>query len=117
MDYNTRGILAYKRVADALLKIKALGVSHPISGDLFGVAAQAMQDVIQVNKVLFEQLDSDSFFYQVRPYYKPYRVGSQVYRGANAGDFAGINVIDMLLGLCVANEQVIRKCWLINSFI
>jgi hypothetical protein len=40
----------------------------------------------------------------VRPYYKPYRVGSQVYRGANAGDFAGINVIDMSLGLCFAND-------------
>jgi hypothetical protein len=31
-------------------------------------------------------------------------VGLQVYRGANAGDFAGINVIDLLLGLCFAND-------------
>jgi hypothetical protein len=46
----------------------------------------------------------DRFFYSVRPYYKPYRVGRQEYRGANAGDFSGINEIDLLLGLCRAND-------------
>lgn len=45
-----------------------------------------------------------AFFYSVRPYYKPYRVGRLEYRGANAGDFAGINEIDLLLGLCQAND-------------
>ena len=40
----------------------------------------------------------------MRPYYKPYRVGRHEYRGANAGDFSGINEIDMLLGLCQAND-------------
>jgi hypothetical protein len=40
----------------------------------------------------------------VRPYYKPYRVGRQEYRGANAGDFSGINEIDLLLGLCRGND-------------
>ncbi|ALO41602.1 PrnB family protein [Pseudoalteromonas phenolica] len=104
VDYNTKGILAYKRAADALLKILPLGVSHPITGDLLKVAKYALQDVIDSNQELFDKLDTDRFFYCVRPYYKPHRVGSQVYRGANAGDFAGINVIDMLLGLCVANE-------------
>ncbi|MGS0693213.1 PrnB family protein [Shewanella sp. 0m-4] len=104
VDYNTKGILAYKRAADALLKIQPLGIDHPIASDLLNVAKQALQDVIESNRVLFLQLDADDFFYCVRPYYKPYRVGSQVYRGANAGDFAGINVIDMLLGLCAANE-------------
>ncbi|MEQ3513312.1 monodechloroaminopyrrolnitrin synthase PrnB family protein [Pseudoalteromonas sp. BZB3] len=104
VDYNTKGILAYKRAADALLKILPLGVSHPITGDLLKVAKFALQDVIDSNQELFDKLDTDRFFYCVRPYYKPHRVGSQVYRGANAGDFAGINVIDMLLGLCVANE-------------
>ena len=104
VDYNTKGILAYKRAADALLKILPLGVSHPITGDLLKVAKYALQDVIESNQQLFEKLDTERFFYCVRPYYKPHRVGSQVYRGANAGDFAGINVIDMLLGLCVANE-------------
>lgn len=104
VDYNTKGILAYKRAADALLKALPLGVSHPITLDLFKVAEQALKDVIVSNKELFNKLDTERFFYCVRPYYKPYRVGSQIYRGANAGDFAGINVIDMLLGLCVANE-------------
>ena len=28
------------------------------------------------------------FFFCARPYYKPHRVGKEVYRGANAGDFA-----------------------------
>ena len=40
----------------------------------------------------------------MRPYYKPYHVGRQVYRGANAGDFSGINEIDLLLGLCRASD-------------
>jgi hypothetical protein len=31
-------------------------------------------------------------------------VGRQEYRGANAGDFSGINEIDLLLGLCRAND-------------
>ncbi|MCE9687971.1 DUF1864 family protein [Shewanella sp. AS16] len=104
VDYNTKGILAYKRAADALLKIEPLGISHPISHDLLRVAKQALQEVIDSNTYLFNALDADDFFYCVRPYYKPYRVGSVVYRGANAGDFAGINVIDLLLGLCAANE-------------
>ncbi|MCL1089822.1 DUF1864 family protein [Shewanella profunda] len=104
VDYNTKGILAYKRAADALLKIQPLGISHPISHDLLRVAQQALQDVIESNTQLFNRLDTDRFFYCVRPYYKPYRVGSVIYRGANAGDFAGINVIDLTLGLCFANE-------------
>jgi len=54
--------------------------------------------------VLFAELDVDRFFYSVRPYYKPYRVGRQEYRGANAGDFSGINEIDLLLGVCRGND-------------
>jgi hypothetical protein len=104
VDYNTKGILAYKRASDALLKIQPLGISHPITYDLLKVTKQALQDVIDSNTILYKQLDPDRFFYCVRPYYKPYRVGAQIYRGANAGDFAGINVIDLLLGLCLANE-------------
>ena len=104
IDYNTKGILAYKRAADALLKIQPLGISHPLCGDLLKVAKQALVDVIESNTALYNQLDTERFFFCVRPYYKPYRVGKEVYRGANAGDFAGINVIDMLLGLCFANE-------------
>ncbi|MCF1427905.1 MAG: DUF1864 family protein [Shewanella sp.] len=116
VDYNTKGILAYKRAADALLKLQALGISHPIAADLLNVCADALEDVKASNQELFERLDSDEFFYQVRPYYKPYRVGSQVYRGANAGDFAGINVIDMLLGLCVANDPAYSQI-LVDKFL
>ncbi|WP_028773619.1 PrnB family protein [Shewanella waksmanii] len=116
VDYNTKGILAYKRAADALLKIQSLGVSHPITADLLSVAETALEDVLSSNQTLFEQLDTDMFFYCVRPYYKPYRVGSQVYRGANAGDFAGINVIDLQLGLCFANEPAYSQM-LVDKFL
>jgi Domain of unknown function (DUF1864) len=60
--------------------------------------------VLRFNKRLIDGLDVDRFFYSVRPYYKPYRVGRQEYRGANAGDFSGINELDLLLGLCRAND-------------
>jgi hypothetical protein len=105
VNYNTRGILAYKRAADALLKIQPLGISHPICHDLLVSCQKALQEVINSNAILFERLDATRFFFCVRPYYKPYRVGSQVFRGANAGDFAGINVIDLQLGLCLANDS------------
>ena len=100
LEYNTRGIFAYKRAADALVRTLPLGVSHPVTYDLLSAARDALMDVIAVNDKLFEKLDRDRFFYCVRPYYKPYRVGLHEYRGANAGDFAGINEIDLLLGLC-----------------
>jgi hypothetical protein len=104
IDYNTKAILAYKRAADAIIKIQPLGISHAITADLLRVAKQGLKDVIESNKLLFQKLDTDRFFNCVRPYYKPYRVGKEVYRGANAGDFAGINVIDLQLGLCFAND-------------
>jgi hypothetical protein len=63
-----------------------------------------LRAVISINARLFGRLDVDRFFYCVRPYYKPYRVGRLEYRGANAGDFSGINEIDLLLGLCQAND-------------
>lgn len=103
LDYNTLAIFGYKRAADALVRILPLGVSHPVTYELLCNAADALRDVMKWNRELFEKLDADRFFYSVRPYYKPFRVGPNVYRGANAGDFAGINEIDMLLGLCRAN--------------
>jgi len=81
-----------------------LGVSHPVTYDLLVAAQDALEDVITHNDSLYEKLDDERFFYCVRPYYKPHRVGLHEYRGANAGDFAGINVIDMLLGLCQADN-------------
>lgn len=104
LDYNTRGILAYMRAADALSRIPPLGLSHAVAETLFDDALDALRAVGRVNDALFEQLDVDRFFYSVRPYYKPYRVGRLEYRGANAGDFSGINEIDLLLGLCRGND-------------
>jgi hypothetical protein len=104
LDYNTIGILAYKRAADALLRIVPMGVSHPVASGLLRVAKDALAEVIESNTVLFERLDDARFFFNVRPYYKSYQVGFTTWRGANAGDFAGINVIDLLLGLCQSNQ-------------
>ena len=104
IDENTRGILALQRAADALTGVVHLGVSSPVADVLFEAAKQALRDVIRFNARLMEQLDVERFFYSVRPYYKPYRVGRQEYRGANAGDFSGINELDLLLGLCRAND-------------
>jgi len=104
IDENTRGILSLQRVAEALTKIVQLGVSSPVADILFETAKDALRDVLKFNARLFEQLDVQRFFYSVRPYYKPYRVGRQEYRGANAGDFSGINEIDLLLGVCQAND-------------
>ena len=104
IDENTRGILSLQRAADALASIVHLGVSSPVVDVMFDAAKQALRDVIRFNDRLMKQLNVDRFFYSVRPYYKPYRVGRQEYRGANAGDFSGINEIDLLLGLCRAND-------------
>jgi hypothetical protein len=104
IDENTRGILSLQRVAEALTRIVHLGVSSPVADVMFDTAKDALRDVLRFNARLFELLDVQRFFYSVRPYYKPYRVGRQEYRGANAGDFSGINEIDLLLGLCRANN-------------
>jgi hypothetical protein len=104
IDENTRGILSLQRAADALTSVVHLGVSSPVADVLFDAAKSALLDVVRFNERLLERLDVQRFFYSVRPYYKPYRVGRQEYRGANAGDFSGINQIDLLLGLCRAND-------------
>jgi hypothetical protein len=104
IDENTRGILGFQRTAEALTRIVPLGVSSPVADVLFEAAKDGLRDVIRANDRLFEKLDVDRFFYSVRPYYKPYHVGRTVYRGANAGDFSGINEIDLLLGLCRASD-------------
>ncbi len=104
IDENTRGILCLQRAADALGRIVQLGVSSPVADVLFEDAKAALREVVRINDRLIAKLDVDRFFYSVRPYYKPYRVGRQEYRGANAGDFSGINEIDLLLGVCRAND-------------
>jgi hypothetical protein len=104
INFNTRAALAFIRASEALLHILPLGVSHPVTADLLAVTQTALEDVLASNDELFAALDTDRFFYSVRPYYKPHRVGLREYRGANAGDFAGINVIDLLLGLCRGDD-------------
>jgi hypothetical protein len=104
IDENTRGILSLQRAADALTGVVHLGVSSPVADVAFDAATQALRDVIRFNDRLMSQLNVERFFYSVRPYYKPYRVGRQEYRGANAGDFSGINELDLLLGVCRAND-------------
>jgi len=115
-DYNTRGILGYKAAADVLLRSLPLGVRHPVTADLLRMAKNALAGVVASNERLFAELDTDRFFYCVRPYFKPHRVGQHVYRGANAGDFAGINVIDMLLGLCRADHAYYSQL-LVDKFL
>ena len=116
LDYNTRAVFAYIRAAEALSHALPLGVSHTITYDLLVAAKVALEDVVKNNKELFETLDTDRFFYCVRPYYKPHRVGLHEYRGANAGDFAGINVIDLLLGLCRADDPYYSQL-LVDKFL
>ena len=104
IDENTRGILLLQTVADALSRIVHLGITSPVTDVMFDTAKSALHGVLRHNEILFRDLDVDRFFFSVRPYYKPYRVGRQEYRGANAGDFSGINEIDLLLGLCSASD-------------
>ncbi|HLF29782.1 MAG TPA: monodechloroaminopyrrolnitrin synthase PrnB family protein [Xanthomonadales bacterium] len=115
-EYNTRAVMAYKRAADALLRVLPLGVSHPVAHDLLRAALEALGDVTVYNRHLFEHLDTDRFFYCVRPYFKPHRVGLHIYRGANAGDFSGINAIDLLLGLCRADHAYYAQL-LVDKFL
>jgi len=116
INYNTRAALSYIRASEALLRTLPLGVSHPITADLLKAATTALQDVVSSNNELFEKLDVERFFYCVRPYYKTHRVGLHEYRGANAGDFAGINVIDLLLGLCRADDPYYSQL-LVDKFL
>ena len=104
IDENTRGIISFQCAADALSRIAPLGITSPVTDVLWEDAKGALRNVAHVNARLFAALDPDRFFYSVRPYYKPYRVGARVFRGANAGDFAGINQLDLLLGLCRASD-------------
>ena len=100
LDVNTASVLAYERAARGVLRVRALGVSHPVAVTLLGATKQALAEVIATNRRLLEELDEHRFFYNVRAYYKPHRVGATLYRGPNAGDFAAISTLDLTLGLC-----------------
>jgi hypothetical protein len=104
IDYNTLGTLAYKKAADALERAMRFGVTHALTEYLLENAKSALEEVLKFNEILDDELDVTRFFYNVRPYYKSYRVGRRDYRGANAGDFAAVNEIDLLLGLCSRDD-------------
>jgi len=116
IDYNTRGVFAFIRASQALLACLPLGVSHTVTYDLLKAAKTALEEVVVNNQALFDKLDTDRFFYNVRPYYKTHYVGLREYRGANAGDFAGINVVDLLLGLCRADDPYYSQL-LVDKFL
>ena len=116
IEYNTRGVFSLIRASEALLNCLPLGVSHPIAFDLLVAARRALEEVVDNNNRLYEELNTRDFFYHVRPYYKPHTVGLREYRGANAGDFAGINAIDLLLGLCRADDAYYSQL-LVDKFL
>ncbi|WP_285662433.1 monodechloroaminopyrrolnitrin synthase PrnB family protein [Actinorhabdospora filicis] len=97
---NGQAVLAYQRAAAALRRVPAMGVSNPVATYLLEDAVAALGDVLRFNRALAAELDPDRFYYCLRPYFKTHRVGRVEYRGTNAGDFAAINELDLLLGLC-----------------
>jgi hypothetical protein len=104
VELNGLGVLAYGRAAAALRQIRAMGVSNPMAGYLLDAARVALEEVLAFNQRLAREVPIDRFFRNIRPYFKPYRVGDTIQRGANAGDFSAINEIDVLLGLCDPND-------------
>ena len=98
--FNSLGVLAYRRAAQALGEVPGLGVTSPIAAYLLEGARSALGDVLKFNRELGEGLSVERFFFNIRPYFKSYSVGGVELRGANAGDFSAINEIDVLLGLC-----------------
>jgi hypothetical protein len=100
ITYNALAVLAYQRAAAALTRIPAMGATSPFATYLFDEAEAALRDVLRFNQTLAAELDRDRFFLSVRPYFMPHPVCGVEYRGANAGDFAAVNEIDVALGLC-----------------
>ena len=116
INYNTSGVFSFIKASEALRNCLPLGISHPVAYDLLVAAKLALEEVFISNTSLFDELNIDRFFYCVRPYYRPHRVGLHEYRGANAGDFSGINVIDLLLGLCKADDPYYSQL-LVDKFL
>ena len=102
--YNALGVIAYYRAAAALRGIANIGVSSVVAAYLFDQAEAALHDVLRFNQDLARQLNVARFFFNIRPYFKTYRVGDADHRGANAGDFSAINEIDVALGVCSMSD-------------
>jgi hypothetical protein len=106
--FNALGVIAYYRAAEALRGIERLGVSSAVAAYLFDQAEAALKDVLRFNQDLAKHLDVERFFFNIRPYFKTYRVGDVEHRGANAGDFSAINEIDVTLGVCRMTDPFYR---------
>lgn len=106
--YNALGVLAYQRAAHALRGLPGIGVTNAVAAYLLDAAEAALIDVLSFNQELSRQLNVERFFFNIRPYFKTYRVGDRDYRGANAGDFSAINEIDVALGLCRMDDPFYR---------
>lgn len=104
VELNALSVLAYDRAAAALRQVARVGVSNPIAGALLGEAQRALAEALAANQRVAKEISVQRFFLNLRPYFKPYRVGDRVYRGANAGDFSAINEIDVRLGLVDADD-------------
>src|SRR4030095_15191754 len=96
--FNALGVVAYYRAAEALRGIANVVVSSVVASYLLDQAEASLGDVLRFNQELARQLNIDRFFFNVRPYFKTYRVGDVDYRGANAGDFSAIHENDVRSG-------------------
>jgi hypothetical protein len=105
--YNALAVLAYQRAAHALRR--AGGTAGHLTDYLLDDAHAAIEEVLGVNRALAAELDRDRFFYNIRPYFKPHLVSGTEYRGANAGDFAAVNEIDLALGLCDLSDPFYQR--------
>ncbi|MBP2479405.1 hypothetical protein JOF53_008277 [Crossiella equi] len=106
---NGLAVLAYRRAAHALRGVPPLGLSNPLATYHLADAVAALGDVLRQSRQLAVELDPERFFFSIRPYFKSHLVGGQEYRGANAGDFAAVNAIDVLLGLCSPHDPFYRR--------
>jgi hypothetical protein len=100
-------VLAYQRAAHALRR--AGGTVGRLTAYLLDDAHAALGEVLGFNRALAAELDRDRFFYNIRPYFKPHLVSGIEYRGANAGDFAAVNEIDLALGLCDLGDPFYQR--------
>ena len=99
------------------MRILPLGISHPVAYDLLLDTNTALIDVAKINDALFAKLDADRFFYCVRPYYKPHRVGLNGYRGPNAGGISRASTKSTSCLVSVARTiYPIRNYWWTSSY-
>jgi hypothetical protein len=101
---NTQAQHGFMQAAEALSRAAQQGLSHPATLRQLNAAAKALQDVSKINMALFQSLDVKVFYQHIRPYFCAHYVGQKQWRGANAGDIAAVNEIDLRLGLCSAED-------------